>query len=49
MTPFLIFARGRYLGVLYVEDRDAAIDVAAVRWCGGNDSEITALTPEEAL
>ena len=49
MMPYLVFRRGHYLGILYVEDRDDAIDIAAVRWCGGDDSEVTAMTPEEAL
>jgi hypothetical protein len=44
MTPFLIFVRGRYLGVINADDRDEAIDRAAVQYCGGDDSEITVLT-----
>jgi len=40
VTGYMIFLRGVYLGVLRADSPDDAIDLAAIRFNGGDDTAI---------
>jgi hypothetical protein len=51
----MIFIKGKYVGTLYCSDYDTAIERGSIRFAAageiepGDDTEVVALTPEEAL
>ncbi len=55
LQAYMIFIRGKYVGSLYCTDRDIAIERGSIRFAAigyiepGDDSEVVALTPEEAI
>lgn len=55
LQAYMVFIKGKYVGTLYCTDRDTAIERGSIRFAAigeiepGDDSEVVAMTPEEAL